>query len=180
MYADLDETVVLKFNRILRENRLATHENRIPVEMQLADETGYPRRGYIESTDNRLNAGTGSLVIRMVFPDTDHALLPGLFARVRLPVTAPESALLISERAIGTDQNQKFVLAVEGNNTVAYRSVKLGGTFDGKRIVRTGLKPGDRIVVNGLHRVRPGMQVAPEVVTASSAPNSPAATVAQR
>jgi multidrug efflux system membrane fusion protein len=168
VYADLDESTVLKFNRLARENRLVTENGRVPVELQLADESGYPRRGYVESADNRLNAATGSLTLRLVFPNPDGALLPGLFARVRLPVSAPQRALLISERAIGTDQSQKFVLALEPNNTVAYRTVKLGGTIDGKRIVRDGLHPGEQIVVNGVQRVRPGMTVAPEQLAAET------------
>jgi multidrug efflux system membrane fusion protein len=172
VYADLDETTVLKFNRLVRENRLPTESGRIPVELQLADEDGFHRRGYIESADNRLNPATGSLVLRMVFSNEDSALLPGLFARVRVPISAPRPALLISERAIGTDQSQKFVLAVEKNNTVVYRSVKLGGTSDGKRIVQDGLHPGDQIVVNGLQRVRPGMTVAPEMVADTTTPNT--------
>lgn len=173
VYADLDEAAVLRFNRLIRENRLPLANGRVAVEMQLADESGYPRRGVIESTDNRLNFATGSLVLRMVFPNTDHALLPGLFARVRVPVSTPQPTLLISERAVGTDQSQKFVLALDKDNTVAYRTVKLGGTVEGKRIVRDGLKPGEQIVVNGLQRVRPGMTVQPEAVAAteSSTPN---------
>jgi RND family efflux transporter MFP subunit len=178
VYADLDETTVLKFNRLARENRLVTENGRIPVELQLADETGFPRRGFVESADNRINAATGSLALRLVFSNADGALLPGLFARVRVPVSAPQRALLISERAIGTDQSQKFVLALESNNTVAYRTVKLGGAIDGKRIVRDGLRPGEEIVVNGLQRVRPGMTVAPEHVAANE--NSNAAKLASR
>ncbi len=170
VYADIDETTVLKFNRLVRENRLATQGGRIPVELQLADESGYPRHGFIESTDNRLNPGTGSLVLRMIFPNTDGALLPGLFARVRVPVGAPQPTMLISERAIGTDQSQKFVLAVGKDNTAAYRTVKLGGTIDGKRVVRTGLRLGDQIIVNGLQRVRPGMTVDPEVAVVAAPP----------
>jgi membrane fusion protein, multidrug efflux system len=167
VYADLDETTVLKFNRLARENRLVTENGRVPVELQLADETGFPRRGYVESSDNRLNPATGSLALRLVFPNSDGALLPGLFARVRLPVSEPQRALLISERAVGTDQSQKFVLAVDKNNTVAYRPVKLGHAIEGKRIVRDGLRPGEEIIVNGLQRIRPGMTVAPEHVAAS-------------
>lgn len=174
VYADLDEAALLRFNRLARENSLVTQDGHIPVEMQLADETGYPRRGYIESSDNRLNPATGSLVLRMVFPNSDQALVPGLFARVRVPSSAPEKALLISERAIGTDQNQKFVLALGQNNTVLYRTVKLGSSVDGKRIVRDGLHAGDQIVVNGLQRVRPGMTVAPELAAAD--PILPAST----
>jgi RND family efflux transporter MFP subunit len=179
VYADIDESTLLKFNRLLRENRLPTENGHIPVELQLADETGYPRRGYIESTDNRLNPGTGSLELRLVFANADGALLPGLFARVRVPISAPRPALLVSERAIGTDQSQKFVLAVAQDNTAVYRTVKLGGSVKDKRIVRDGLHPGDRVIVNGLQRVRPGMHVDPETAVASAAKLS-TATVATR
>jgi RND family efflux transporter MFP subunit len=168
VYADLDEAMMLRFNRLARENRLVSENGRVPVQLQLADESGFPRRGYIESADNRINPATGSLVLRMVFPNTDQALVPGLFARVRVPVSAPQRALLISERSIGTDQSQKFVLALGENNTVVYRTVKLGAEVDGKRIVRDGLSSGDKIVVNGLQRVRPGMTVAPEVAAAET------------
>ena len=99
--------------------------------------------------------------------------LPGLFARVRIPVSAPQRALLISDRAIGTDQSQKFVFAVGENNTVLYRSVKLGGSVEGKRVVRDGLQVGDQIVVNGLQRVRPGMTVAPEQLAADESTAKP-------
>lgn len=171
VYADIDEATVLKFNRLVREGKLTTEAGRVPVTMQLADESGYPRHGYIESTDNRLNPTTGSLVLRLVFPNIDHALLPGLFARVRVPVGAPENTLLVSERAIGTDQSQKFVLAVAQDHTAVYRTVKLGGTVDGKRVVRAGLQSGDQVIVNGLQRVRPGMTVDPEAAVAAVTPN---------
>jgi len=173
VYADVDEATLLKFNRLVREGRILMRDGRIPVDLQLSDETGFPRHGFIESTDNRVNPATGSLVVRLVFPNDDGALLPGLFARVRLPVSAPQPALLVSERAIGTDQSQKFVLAVNRDNTVAYRTVKLGSTYDGKRVVREGLAAGDTIIVNGLQRVRPGMTVAPEPQTiAATAPTT--------
>ena len=163
VYADLDESTLLKFNRLLRDKSLATQGGHIPVDLQLADENGYPRHGYIESADNRVNPETGSLVMRMVFANDDDALVPGLFARVRVPVSAPQHMLLVSERAIGTDQSQKFVLAVDKDNVVAYRTVKLGAFVDGKRAVRDGLHAGDQIIVNGLQKVRPGMTVAPEL-----------------
>ena len=177
VYADVDEATVLKFNRLVREGRLFTEHGRVPVAMQLADETGYPRQGFIESADNRLNPATGSLVLRLVFPNTDNALIPGLFARVRLPIGAPQPTLLVNERAIGTDQSQKFVLAVAKDNTAVYRTVKLGGTVDGLRVVRSGLHPGDQIIVNGLQRVRPGMTVSPELAAVAVTP-APAVTVA--
>lgn len=179
VYADLDEATLLKFNRLARENRILTRNGRIPVELQLSDESDYPRQGYIESTDNRVNPSTGSLSLRLVFPNDDNALIPGLFARVRIPVSEPQSALLISERAIGTDQSQKFVLTVDADNTVAYRTVKLGSVVDGKRVVREGLQPGESIIVNGLQRVRPGMTVAPEIQAVATVPTpAPAGKVA--
>jgi len=136
------------------------------VELGLADETGYPRHGFIESSDNRLNPDTGTLTLRMVFPNADEALVPGLFARVRVPIGAPQPTLLVSERAIETDQSQKFVLVVGTDRIASYRTVTLGGAVDGKRIVLDGLHPGDRVIVNGLQRVRPGMAVDPETAVA--------------
>jgi RND family efflux transporter MFP subunit len=183
VYADIDETTVLKFNRLQREGRLVTVNGRVPVDLSLSDETGFPRHGFIESADNRLNPSTGSLVLRMVFSNEDQALLPGMFARVRVPVGKPQPTLLISERAIGTDQSQKFVLAVASDSKAVYRTVKLGGTVgDGLRVVRSGLNPGERVIVNGLQRVRPGMTVDPEVAVATTpaAPTHSGASVAVR
>lgn len=172
VYADVDEATVLAFNRLQAAGRLATNPaGLVPVDMELSDESGFPHRGVIESADNRLDSGTGSLVLRMVFSNTNGQLIPGLSARVRLPVSAPEPTLFISERAIGTDQSQKFVLTVDAANTVAYRTVKLGSIIDGQRAIREGLAPGDRVIVNGLQRVRPGM-----TVVAETAPAQPAAT----
>ncbi len=170
VYADIDESTVLKFGRLQREGRLVTVNGRVPVDLALADETGFPRRGYIESVDNHLNPATGSLTLRLVFPNDDQALLPGMFARVRVPVGKPQPTLLVSERAIGTDQSQKFVLAVAADSKATYRTVKLGGSVgDGLRIVRSGLHPGDRVIVNGLQRVRPGMTVDAEIAGAAVA-----------
>lgn len=163
VYADVDETTLLAFNRLSREGRIANENGRVPVTMELSDEHGFPNRGYIESADNRLDGDTGSLVLRMVFPNPDGKLLPGLSARVQLPVGAAEPKLFVSERSIGTNQNQKFVFAITPENTVAYRSVKLGPVIDGKRIIREGIKSGDRIVVNGMQRVVAGMTVDPQV-----------------
>ena len=182
VYADVAETTVLRFQRLLREGRIQKDASgRIPVELGLADENGHPRQGHIESTDNRLSAATGTLLVRMVFPNTDEALVPGLFARVRVPLGAPRPTLLISERAIGTDQSQKFVLTVDAAGKAAYRAVQLGGLVEGKRIVRAGLETGDRVIVNGLQRVRPGMIVAAEPApAAASSTSATAVALAQR
>ncbi|HET6410040.1 MAG TPA: efflux RND transporter periplasmic adaptor subunit [Chthoniobacteraceae bacterium] len=162
VYADVDETTLLAFNRLSREGRILTENGKVPVEMQLSDETTFGHRGHIESAENRMDAGSGSLALRMVFPNPEDQLVPGLSARIRLPVSAPQPALLISERAVGTDQSQKFVLTVAEDNKVVYRTVKLGPLLDGKRIVRDGLRTTDRVIVNGVQRARPGMTVSPE------------------
>lgn len=181
VYADVDENTALRFNRLAREGRLPQENGRIPVELQLADEDRYPHRGYIESSDNRIDPATGTLALRMVFANPDGELVPGLFARVRIPISEPRSTVLVSERAIGTDQSQKFVLTLSPDNTLVYRPVDLGPRVDDRRVVRSGLQPGEIVVVNGLQRVRPGMVVEPERRVAASDPSvPPAATVAAR
>jgi len=165
--ADIDENSLLKFNALAKSRKLETNgDGQIPVELQLADEPEFPHRGHIESFDNRLDANTGSILLRAVFPNPDGRIVPGLFARIRVPLSERHPALLVEERAIGTDQAQKFVLALTATNTVEYRSVQLGPLIGGKRVVRSGLEAGDMIVVNGLQRVRPGMPVAPQEAVA--------------
>jgi RND family efflux transporter MFP subunit len=168
VYADVDENSLLKFNALLRAQQVANDgDGKIPVELQLADEDGFPHHGHIESFDNRLDPQTGSILLRATFPNPEGRIVPGLFARVRVPGSAKHPAVLIEERAVGTDQAQKFVLTLTPTNTVAYRPVQLGSTIEGKRIVRTGLQPGEMIVVNGLQRVRPGMPVTPQAELAA-------------
>ncbi len=163
VYADIDENSLLKFNALARAKRLETDgDGKIPVELQLADEKDFSHRGNIESFDNRLDANTGSILLRAVFPNPDGRVVPGLFARIRVPLSERHPALLVEERAIGTDQAQKFVLTLTTSNTVAYQPVQLGPAVEGKRIVRSGLQGTEEIVVNGLQRVRPGMPVNPQ------------------
>lgn len=173
VYADMDEDALLKFNKLAREKRLVSNgDGKIPVKLQLADEREFPHLGYVESFDNQLNPNTGSILLRAVFSNDDGKILPGLFARIRVPASARHPALLVEERAIGTDQAQKYVLTLTQTNTVAYQAVKLGPLVDGKRIVRSGLEAGERIVINGLQRVRPGMRVSPqEAVASGSSPS---------
>ncbi len=159
-YSAVDETTLLKFQHLLRDKKLAADEQgHVAVEMRLGDETDFPHKGYLESLDNRLDAASGSIALRTVYSNTDGKLMPGLYARVRIPGSALQPVLLISENAVGTDQNQKFVLTLSSSNTVEYRPVQLGAVVDGKRVVRSGLKAGEEIVINGLMRVRPGMPV---------------------
>lgn len=153
---------------------------RLPVKLGLADGEGHPFSGHIHSVDNRLDTRSGTIRVRAVFSNPDGQLLPGLYARIQLGSAAPREALLIDDRAVGTDQAKRFVLVVGEGNRTAYREVQLGKLQDGLRIVEEGLKPGERIVVNGLQRVRPGDPVTPHpVAMEGSAPLATAAAVAE-
>jgi len=178
--ADIDEDTLLKFNKLVYSKKLGTTDNgKIPVELELADESEFPHKGYIESFDNKLDPSTGSILLRAVFPNDDDRIVPGLFARIRIPLSEKHPALLVDERAIGTDQANKFVLTLSPTNTVQYQGVELGPLFDGKRVVRSGLAAGEKIVVNGLARVRPGMPVTPQDEVANTT-NSDGTKLAQK
>ncbi len=167
VYVDIDENSLLKFNALARAQRVETDRTgRIPVELQLADEAEFQHQGYLESFNNRLDPNTGSILLRAIVPNPDGSIVPGLFARLRLPLSERYPALLVEQRAIGTDQAQKFVLTLTASNTVAYQAVQLGPTVAGMRIVRSGLQGTEQIVVNGLQRVRPGMPVVPQTEVA--------------
>jgi len=139
----------------------------IPVEV--STDGGAPIRGHLQLVDNEVDAASGTVRVRAVIDNPDGRLLPGQFVRVRVGEPKPEEELMISDRAIGTDQDKKFVLVVGADNTVGYREVKLGASAEGMRIIESGLEPGERIVVNGLQRVRPGALVAPQIADAEPA-----------
>lgn len=169
-YFDVDERTVLDLRQRRREagdNNSPTDikKRQIPIEISLANESGYSRRGILDFVDNRVDPGTGTLKARAVFDNTDRLLTPGLFVRVRMPMGEPRDSLLITERAIGTDQGNKFVYVVNDQNVAEYRAVKLGPTADdGLRVIPEGLNPGDRVIINGIQRVRPGVTVKPHDV----------------
>jgi len=173
VHADVDENSLLKFNALAKASSLETNgAGKIPVDLELADETGFPNHGCIESFDNRLDANTGSILLRAVFPNPDGRIVPGLFARIRVPLSDRHPVLLVDERALGTDQGQKFVFTLSSTNTAVYRAVKPGPLVGGKRIIRSGLETGERVVVNGIARIRPGMSVAPQTAVAENEPPS--------
>jgi multidrug efflux system membrane fusion protein len=152
----------------------------VVVRIGLANEAGYPHEGKLEFVDNRLDAATGSVRMRATFANADNMLVPGLFARVQLAgnEATQKRATLISERAIGTDQNRKFVYVVKADNTAEYRAVSLGPIVDGLRVVRDGVKPGEKIVVNGLQRVHPGAPITAQLVAMDADGAKVKATVA--
>jgi multidrug efflux system membrane fusion protein len=142
----------------------------VTVKVGLANEEGFPHEGKLEFVDNQLDTQTGSVRMRATFDNRDRALVPGLFARVQLGGgSATTNAVLINDRAVGTDQNRKFVFVVGADNKAEYRAVELGPTVDGLRVVKKGLKANEKIVVNGLQRVRPGAPVSPQIVPMDAA-----------
>ena len=159
---EADEQIVLRALKDVAGSRADLA--RIPVHMGTAATSDTPYKGKLQLVDNQVDAKSGTVRVRAVFDNKDGTLLPGQFARLRMGHAKSASALLITERAIGTDQNKKFVMVVDAEDKAQYREVTLGASVDGLRIVTAGLKPGERIVVNGLQRVRPGSPVAPQQV----------------
>jgi RND family efflux transporter MFP subunit len=160
-----DEQVYLKYRELARRNaRRNSQEHANPVQVGLANEIGYPHRGHMVFVDNQIDSRTGTIRARATLDNQDGWFTPGLFARVKLLGHDRYSAVLVDDRAIGTDQNQKFVYVLDADNTVTYRTVKVGRLTDGLRIVQQGLAAGELVVVNGLQRVHPGTVVAAEPV----------------
>jgi RND family efflux transporter MFP subunit len=164
-YFDVDEHTVQRVQRMIREGKAkSARDSEVPVWLGLAKEDGYPHRGTIDFVDNQVNAKTGTLRLRGVFANKDQSLSPGFFARVRVPIGYPHQAILVSDRALDTDQGQKIVYVVDKDNKVVARPVRLGALHDGLREITSGLKSGERVIVKGLQQVRPGLTVEPTLV----------------
>ncbi len=158
-----DEQIYLKYSELaLRGERQSSRDVANPVQMGLANETDYPHQGSMTFVDNQVDPRTGTIRARASFENKNGYLTPGLFARIKLLGHNSYKAVLVDDRAIGTDQSQKFVYVVDAENKVVYRPVTVGRLQDGLRIVLKGLQPGETVIVNGLQRVRPGVVVAPE------------------
>ena len=172
VYFDTDEQAYLKYM-----GAQATGPKGREVLVGLANETGFPHEGRLNFVDNRVDGTSGTIRARALLSNPNGLFTPGLFARVRLLGSQRHPATLVQDQAIGTDQDRKFVLVLKSDNTVEYRPVVTGRFVDGLRTVESGLKPGERVVINGLMRVRPGMKVAATnaAMVAESAAPAPAA-----
>jgi RND family efflux transporter MFP subunit len=172
LYFDMDERTVMKLRILVREGKLQSREQGavVPILAALAEEEGFPHKGVMNFSDNRINPRTGTLRVRglienpVVKGKNFRLLSPGLFARVRVPRGEPHRALLVTERAIDTDQGQKILYVVDDKNKVDSRPIRLGAVHDGLRAIDDGLKPGERVIVVGLQQVRPGAVVEPKLV----------------
>ncbi len=168
-YFNVNERTLLRFRERARTSNspAATQPDvsklKIPVWLGLANEKGFPHEGVIDFADNRVNPGTGTIRVRATFDNSKRIYKPGLFTRMRVPVSDPYQALLVAERAIGIDQGVKYVSVVDDKNVVERRFVEPGPVQDdGLQVLKSGLKPGDWVVVNGTQRARPGKPVTPK------------------
>jgi membrane fusion protein, multidrug efflux system len=178
VYFDCDEQSYLRFQE--RAHRGSGVSSANPVHVALADETGFPHVGRIDFLDNEVNPSTGTIRARVILPNPDHLLTPGLYARVQLESTSTVQALLIDDKAILTDQNQQYVYVVGPGNVAQRKDVVTGGMVDGLRLIRSGLATGDRVVVSGLQQIYiPGAPITPKDVAMASLAASSTSTLAQ-
>lgn len=169
IYFDVPERAVLRWDRAVQEASREGLTARARITAGLANEEGFPREGKVDFTDNELQAGTGTLRMRAIFPNEHRRLRPGLYARARVSLDQPQKSLLVPERAVGIDQGQRFVYVVGADNKAEYRKVSIGQLYDGLRAVTEGLNPDDRVVVEGLISLRPGTPVEPVPAEAANA-----------
>jgi RND family efflux transporter MFP subunit len=158
-YFDVDDQTWVQVRQQLRKSTSETPE----VQLGLTNEKGYPHLGKLDFVDNQVDPGTGTLRMRGLFPNKDRLLTPGLFVRVRVRLDRSHDALLVTDRAVDTDQGQKILYVVNRDNVVEKRLVKLGGLHDGVREIESGVKAKERVVIEGIQRVRVGATVSPEL-----------------
>ncbi|CAM2918253.1 efflux RND transporter periplasmic adaptor subunit [Moritella viscosa] len=171
-YFDVDEQTYLKYAQLTAQHkRNDQRSDGNPVFMALANESDFPHTGVIDFVDNAINHNTGTIRVRARFANNSNDLLPGLFTRLRIAGSATYTGILIDDKAIGTDLNNKFVLVVDADNKLQYRGVSLGEKVQGLRIIKQGLSAEDKIVVNGLQKVRPNMVVEPNMVEMATPDN---------
>jgi RND family efflux transporter MFP subunit len=174
-YMDVDENAILNYIKLSNEGKLKTaRETRVPLFLGLQNEEGFPHEGFIDFVDNRITPGTGTMRVRGQWKNWDTLLTPGFFVRVRAAASPRYKALLVPDDAIGVDQGQRFVLVVGADKKAEYRIVQPGTLSDGLRVIRSGLKAGETIIVNGLMRAQPGSPVDPELAAPPPAPGAPA------
>ncbi len=160
---NVNEQDVLRIREDLRKRGMTVNEIRqLPIEVGLQTETGYPHKGKLDYVSPNLNQSTGTLAVRGVLPNPDRVLLPGFFVRIRVPYDEQKDALLVPDTALGSDQAGRYVLVVNGDNVVEQRKVQTGSLESGLRVVESGLKGDDRVVVAGLLRAIPGQKVDPQ------------------
>ena len=162
VYAAVDDASYLRYAKLIREKKLTDPStNRVPVELKIEGDTGWTHKGWIESFDNRIDPASGSIAVRAVFPNNEGILMAGSFARLRLPGSGEYEATLIDEKYIGTNQDVKYLMVVSKESTAEVRPVTLGRTYEGQRVVLSGLNPQDKVIISSLQILPPGAPVQP-------------------
>lgn len=174
-YMSISESDVLGFRSQVRQGEQVDYQKeKVPLELGLADEEGFPHEGRLDYADPGVDPATGTLIARGIFPNPNHVIVSGLFVRVRVPLESRPNALLVPERALGADQVGPFLLVVDPKNVVERRAVKLGPVVDGLRVIEENLAPTDLVVINGVQRARPGSKVTPKQVAPPTRAPAPA------
>lgn len=170
---DVSEADYLAYQRATAKGNLqSARENSVAVALHLTDEKGWPHAGHLNFVDNQVDRGSGTIRLRAVFPNPDFLLTAGQFGRIRIPGSEPYKAILIPDEALVSDQSRKIVMTVNDDNTIVPKIVRPGPTHDGLRIIRDGLAPTDRMVIDGLLRARPGAKVTPQPGTITPTPDA--------
>ncbi|OEU63191.1 MAG: efflux transporter periplasmic adaptor subunit [Desulfuromonadales bacterium C00003094] len=162
VYFNVNERDLLEYQQYERQQTPTNSNGHSKIDLGLSNEDDYPHPGHIDYVDNRVDAQTGTIQVRAVFENAAGSLLPGLFGRLRAPISVQKEALVVPEQAFGIDQQGYYLLVVNDQNQVEYRGVEVGSATAGLRVVQKGLVAGERVIVNGLQRVRPGATVNPQ------------------
>jgi membrane fusion protein, multidrug efflux system len=171
-----DESAYLRYQRVARGGKdPASGWASTPVKLKLLDEPAFAHDGHMDFVDNAINQSSGTIRGRAVFANPSALFTPGMFGRIQVPASPPYEALLVPDAAVGTEQTRKYVLAVDGENTARLKYVTLGQAVEGLRVIKDGLAADDRVVVNGLMRVRPGVKVTPQEQGAPATAGGPTA-----
>jgi RND family efflux transporter MFP subunit len=163
VYFNVDEPTLLRLQKLVRDKAIRSPDEKSPeVLLGIGSGDDYPFPGKVDFIANKVDPDTGTISARGLFPNKERVLIPGMFARIRAPIGDPHPALLVSERALGSNQGQRYVYVVGDDDKVVERRVKLGAMADGLRIIEEGLKPGERVIIDGLYQVKPGLVVKPK------------------
>jgi RND family efflux transporter MFP subunit len=176
VYFSINERDLLRVMKRAREEGItADKPDKIPLEMELANESGFPHKGHLDFADATVDPNTGTVELRGLFPNPGppFVVVPGLFVRIRMPIAERANALLVTERALGLDQGGRYLLLVNNEDVVEQRYVQIGALRDGMRVIEEGLKPEDLVVVKGIQRAIPGAKVTPQQAEAAAEPDKP-------
>lgn len=170
---DIGEEFYLAYQRATAQGKLQlTPDHAVPVSLHLTDETGWPHQGKLNFIDNQVNRSSGTIRARATFPNADSLFTSGEFGRIRIPASEVYKAILVPDAALVSDQSRKIVMTVSADNTIVPKVVRPGPTYEGLRIIRDGLSPTDRVVIDGVVRARPGAKVTPQNGTITPEPNA--------